>query len=104
MNNKQPGEVLAIVSLVIGIVAIVFCWLPYFQAIMIPGSIVAIVLGSMAKKQGYNGGLLTAGLVVAVIGIVLNVILFFPVTVCYCKAQQFVGEIDDALGSLSSLF
>lgn len=76
VNNNVPQNQpkgLAIASMVLGIVAIVLFCIPY---VCIPAGIVAIILGgvSLATKKG-GKGMAIAGLVCAIIGIAVYVIL-----------------------------
>ena len=62
----------AMASLVLGIIAVLFCGLPI---IGVPVSIIGLVLAMSSKKQGASG-LATAGLVLNIIGLVLSVLVF----------------------------
>lgn len=62
LPQKQPGDGAATGCLVCGIISIFICGLIL--------GIVGLVLGSNAKKQGYVGGKLTAGIVCSIIGLV----------------------------------
>lgn len=76
-NNNMPqqgGKGLAIASMVLGIIALVFFC---FFWISIPCGIIAIILGGVAlatKKPGK--GMAIAGLVCAILGIAVYVILY----------------------------
>jgi hypothetical protein len=68
--GQVPGKGKAIASLVLGIIAIV---LPIPILCVIAG-IIGIVLASLAKKEGFTGGIRTAGFVCSIIGAVGGVI------------------------------
>lgn len=76
MNNNLPqneSKGLAIASMVLGIVALVLFCIPY---VCIPAGIIAIILGgvSIATKKG-GKGMAIAGLVCAIVGVAVYVIL-----------------------------
>jgi len=66
----QPGKGKAIASLVLGICAIVVP-IPILDIIM---GVLGLVLASMSKNEGFNGGIRTGGLVCSIIGTVFAVI------------------------------
>jgi hypothetical protein len=68
---KKPNENSGIVSLVLGILSIVFSILPF---IGLPLAIVSLVFYSKQKKEVVTGAA-TAGLVTAIIGIIMNCFL-----------------------------
>lgn len=90
MEEKKSNG-LAVASLVLGIVAIVFSFIGLGWLGLIIG-IVGIVLGVMAKKKNPTG-MATAGLVLSIIGTVLCALIFIACAAC-------VG----ALGTASSLY
>ena len=69
---NQPGKGLAIASLVCG----VFFWFGVSAFISLLAGIAGIILAVNAKKQGFVGGMLTAGLVLSIIGTVVGGIVF----------------------------
>lgn len=73
---EQPGKGLAIGSLVCGIVGLVFVWFGYSALISLIAGIVGIILSVNAKKQGFIGGMNTAGLVMSIISAALGGIVF----------------------------
>lgn len=73
---EQPGKGLAIGSLVCGIVGLVFVWFGYSALISLIAGIVGIILSVNAKKQGFVGGMNTAGLVMSIISAALGGIVF----------------------------
>lgn len=79
-------KALSIVGLVLGILAIVFFWLPIYNTIFLACGIVGIVLSAMGRKKakaaGASTGLATAGLVLSIIGTCLCGIGFFTCTLC----------------------
>lgn len=72
-NMPQGSKGLSIASMVLGIVSLVFCCIPYLS---IPCSIVGIILGgvSLATKKG-GKGMAIAGLVCSILGIAAYIIL-----------------------------
>lgn len=81
---------MAVASLVLGIVAILFSFIGLYLPGLLIG-IVGIVLGVMAKKNSPSG-MATAGFVLSIIGTVLCAIVFVACAAC-------VG----AIGSAASL-
>ena len=73
---NQPGKGLAIASLVCGIASCVFFWFGVSAFISLLAGIAGIILAVNAKKQGFVGGMLTAGLVLSIIGTVVGGIVF----------------------------
>lgn len=90
MEEKKSNG-LAIASLVLGIVAIVFSFIGLSIPFGLIIGIVGIILGVMAKKKN-PCGMATAGLVLSIIGTVLCAIVFIACMSC-------VG----AIGSAASL-
>lgn len=81
------GKGKAIAGLVLGIVALIICWIPVWGAIpSLPMAIVGLVLsvlgGKKAKAAGQKSGLATAGLVIGIIATVLSAITFLTCGVC----------------------
>ena len=75
---QQPGKGLAVGALVCGIVSLVLSWMGGLLGVV--AGIVGIILSVQAKKQGFVGGMNTAGLVMSIIGLALGGILFFACT------------------------
>ena len=86
MENKQSNS-LAIVGLVLGIISIVFPWIPYLTYVALPAGIVGIVLSAKGRKIGNGKGMATAGLVLSIIGVVLSGI----VVLCAVCALGAIG-------------
>lgn len=80
----QPGRGKAIASLVLGIVAMTVP-IPILDII---AGIVGLVLYSSARREGYSGGLATAGLICSVLGTVWATI--FTVSVFTLGLDYFI--------------
>jgi len=74
--GNEPGKGLAIASLILGIAGVVFSWMMGFGGLP---SLIGLILAIVAKKKGFSGGIATAGLIISIIGIVLNGIIIFVV-------------------------
>lgn len=71
--EQKKTDVLAIISLVCGILAIILsCCTSYIG--LIPG-IAGIVLAIISKKQNGKSGMATAGLICSIVGIVIAIII-----------------------------
>ena len=82
--EEQPAavwKVFAVLGLVLGIIGLVFCWVPAANIFFITMSIFAIVFSALGKKS--RSGVATAGLVISIIGTVLGFIL----AVAYASAM-----------------
>lgn len=93
--QQQPGKGAATGSMVCGIVALATWWLGWGALIGLVLGIVAIVLSIKAKKEGFVGGMATAGMVMGIIGAVLCGIFFVACTVCAC----IIGNAATTAGS-----
>lgn len=80
MEEKKSNG-LAVASLVLGIVAIVFSFIGLSIPFGLIIGIVGIVLGVMAKKKNPSG-MATAGLVLSIIGTILCAIIFIACAAC----------------------
>ena len=91
---QQPGKGLAVGALVCGILSLAFIFLalctsfllffigvPFALFALISG-IVGVVLAVNAKKQGFVGGMNTAGLVMSCIGLALGALVFICCVGC----------------------
>jgi len=74
---------MAVGSLVLGIISIVFAlFIPGFQWIGALTGIVGIILGVQARKFRGQEGMATAGMVCSIIGTVLSLILYIACVAC----------------------
>jgi len=69
---KEPTNGLAVTSMVLGIISIVFCMLFYFS---IPCGIAGLIFGIVAKKNPAGRGVRIAGVWTSVIGLFLGVLI-----------------------------
>ena len=95
-QGPQPGQGAATGSLVCGIISlvagIVFGWTFFMSFAGLVVAIVGIVLAVNAKKQGFNGGNQTVGLVLGIIGAVINSVVFVSCVACVCISSAIINE------------
>ena len=115
-NNNGMGMMpqgkkgMCIAALVLGIVACVFCWIPYVSIIAIICAGIGTLLGIMGFKSykdlGQSDGMAVAGLVLALVGLGLSIIGFFTCTLPVIRACCYVQNAASSLTSsdLSSLY
>ncbi len=95
----SAGKGKAVASLVLGIIACIFCWIwGVFQIIGVVAGIVALVLAvsamNTAKAEGTKAsGMAVAGLVLGLIGLVLGLILFFACGLPVMQAACALGNL-----------
>jgi Domain of unknown function (DUF4190) len=91
--QQRAGHGKAITALVLGIGSIVFCWLIFFDVVLvIPGVIFALIAMSETKASGGSGrGMALAGLVCSIIGALLATLL----TVLVVHAANQCGGFDN---------
>ena len=97
-QGPQPGQGAATGSLICGIVslvaAVVFGWTTFLALAGLVVGKVGVILAVNAKKQGYNGGIQTAGLVLSIIGACLSGIVFIACIACICISGAVVDSLD----------
>ena len=71
-NGKQPGQGAATGSLVCGIIAVVCWFFGYTTIVSLILGIIGLVMASKAKKEGYVGGMRTAGFGHYLIGLIVG--------------------------------
>jgi hypothetical protein len=91
--RPAAGNGKAVAALVLGIGSIVFCWLVFFDALLvIPGVIFGLIATSEAKARGGSRGMALAGLVCSIVGAVLATLL----TVLVVHAANRCGGFDNS--------
>lgn len=79
---------MAVASLVLGIVAVVFSFIGLYLPGLLAG-IIGIVLGVMAKKKNPSG-MATAGFVLSIIGTILCALVFIACAACVGATASLV--------------
>ncbi len=97
-NAPVPGKGLAIGAIVCSAVGLFFALTlavtgvgEIFALIL---SIVGIVLSICAKKQGYVGGMVTAALILGIVGAALSLIMFIACVACVGALGQAAQNVD----------
>ena len=82
--DPGPKKTKAIISLVCGILSLVFAWFGYSTLLGIVLGIVAIVTGSSARKElpREQAGMATAGMITGIIGLILCALMFVACVAC----------------------
>ena len=82
VSGKQSGQGSAVGSLVCGILAAVLGIFLFGGVVSLILAAVGLVLASKAKKEGFSGGLRTAGFVLSIIGLVFGAIGLIGCVAC----------------------
>ena len=77
-GQPQPGNGMAVTGLVLGIIGLVLCWIPFLGWLL---ALLGVIFGALGvskanKIQGRGKGMAIAGLVTGVIGLLLGIVLF----------------------------
>ena len=81
-GDQQPGHGAAVASLVLGIIAVVLWFFGYSAIVSVILGIIGLVCAGNAKKEGFVGGLRTAGFVLSLIGLIGGAIAFVACVAC----------------------
>lgn len=76
---------MAIASLILAIVGLIFSFIPALNWIGVLLGIVAIILGAIGKKKTGSGAA-TAGLVIGILAVVFGLILYIACVACAAAA------------------
>lgn len=102
-QQPRTGNGKAVAGLVLGILSIVFCWLSFFDALLVILGLIFSIIGlSEAKQPGVGGrGLAIAGIVCSIIGAiiatVLTVLLYQAVDQCGGFSNRDVPGFDQCV-------
>lgn len=94
---SQPGNGLAIASLVLGICSIPLAF--FFSIGGIVCGIIGLILASMAKNRGNLSGMRTGGLICSIIGLVVSIAFFIFTIVALVMAFSVAGSVLGTLGN-----
>ena len=81
-NGSVPGKGKATASLVLGIISVCCAWFGWGAIAGIVCAIVGIVLAVGAGKEGYTAGMQKAGMILSIIGLILGGVMFIACTIC----------------------
>lgn len=94
-----------IASLVLGIIALIFCWVPFFGlTLSIIAVVISIIALVMAKKDPKNKGMAIAGIVCSIIAIITSGLLTFGIFMAGNYLKSHSNEIIQELQSVSDDF
>lgn len=98
MENRTNG--MAIAGLVLGIISIVFCWIPF---VGIVAGVVGLILAVLGRKNCLptQAGMATAGLVLSIVGLCISGIVTTCEMCAYCEAKE---NYDSYTRTYNSLF
>jgi hypothetical protein len=100
--QPQPGNGLAVAGMVLGIIGLALCWIPFAGWLC---ALIGVILGALgiskAKKLGGKGkGMAIAGLVCGIVGLAIGVLLF---VLAMMAAKAFDTYVEKGRRSESSL-
>ena len=81
-NSSVPGYNKAIASLILGVIGVILWFFGFSTIISMILGIIGLVLASNSKKEGYEGGIRTAGFILSLIAAIGGVIAFVACVAC----------------------
>ena len=95
-ENNQTTDTNSIISLVFGIISIVFSWTPLLNFVSLILGIIGIILGIKGRKisPANKAGVATAGLICSIIGTVFSAIGFVGCTLLI-GCPVCIGVLDE---------
>ena len=81
-NSNVPGYGKAVASLVLGIIGVILWFFGFSTIISMILGIIGLVLASASKKEGFDGGIRTAGFILSLIALIGGVIAFVACVAC----------------------
>lgn len=88
--------------MVFGIIGIVFWFFNLASIVSVFAGIIGIVLASMSKKRGFDGGVRTAGLVLSILSLVVGSIVFIACVACAGAAGAGIAGLNSIGNSMSN--
>ena len=90
-NSQVPGYNKAVVSLVLGVIGVILWFFGFSTIISMILGIVGLIFASNSKKEGYEGGIRTAGFILSLIALIGGVIAFIACVACVGTAAVLGG-------------
>lgn len=88
MNEQGKGK--AVASLVLGIISVCCLFGGYSAILSVILSIIGLIMAGSSKKQGYTGGIRTAGFILSLVSIIFGAVVFACVA---CAGAAFLSEL-----------
>ncbi len=103
---QQPSQGMAIASLVLGIISIVFALITAMMPLFFIVPIIGIILGALHKSKHLpvGKGISTAGIVTSIVGIVVTILIYvacFALVAYVANNPEFMSEYMDMLKDVS---
>lgn len=89
---------MAVASLVLGIVGVVFGLIPGVGWLGVVLGIIGIILGALGRKDPAKKGMATAGLVLSIIAVILGLIIYIACAACVGSAGLAANDLANSLG------
>lgn len=102
--QPAPGSGLAVTSLVLGILAVLGCWIPLVNVVTILMGVAALVTGLVAiarvrKGTGGGRGLGVAGVMLGIVAVVVSVVVLVVTVATVSAVDEGLQEVADEAGS-----
>ena len=91
----EPSNPMALGAGITGLVSLFALFVPFFWLLAVPGTLVAMILGSVAKKRPGGDGWANTGIITGVIGLIIGCIAMVGVVSAF-------SDLSDTLNSTSS--
>ena len=81
--EERPGNGIAVAAMVVGICAIVLCWIPFLDLVLAILAIVVAVIGMRraSRLAGLGQGMAVAGLVTGIVGLLIDLLVVAAIAI-----------------------
>lgn len=87
----ENGKGKARASMILGIISVALLVGGYSSGISVILGIIGLILAGGSKKEGYTGGMRTAGFILSLISVIFGVVVFVSCIACFGLAMLESG-------------
>lgn len=104
MYSRKPSQAMAITSMVLGIIAVVTCWLPLLSYVAVVLAVLSLVFGLASIRRAHGRGYATAGVILATVGLVGSIAFSVVWTRQFVEAYEVAQECAEQHPGLGPAF
>jgi hypothetical protein len=104
MYSRKPSQGMAITSMVLGIIAVVICWMPLLSYVAVALALLALAFGIASIRRAHGRGYAIAGTILAVVGLIGSITFSVIWTKQFVEAYEIAQECAEQHPGLGPAF